>query len=67
MHMPTDTFAAAVTLSMYTLIPTTYRAFLKSAVSGIGHRIIPLRNKQVAMGKYTGKHVYSIHSIFEPS
>ena len=35
--MPTDTFA--VTLSMYTLIPTFYRALLKSAVSGIGHRI----------------------------
>ncbi len=29
----------AVTLSMYTLIPTVYRALLKSAVSGIGHRI----------------------------
>ena len=24
---------------MYTLIPTVYRALLKSAVSGIGHRI----------------------------
>ncbi len=29
----------AVILSMYTLIPTVYRALLKSAVSGIGHRI----------------------------
>ena len=29
----------AVTLSMYTLIPTVYRALLKSAVSGIGHQI----------------------------
>ena len=29
----------AVTLSMYTLIPTVYRALLKSAVSGIGLRI----------------------------
>ncbi len=29
----------AVTLSMYTLIPTVYRALLKSAVSGIGDRI----------------------------
>ena len=29
----------AVTLSLYTLIPTVYRALLKSAVSGIGHRI----------------------------
>ena len=29
----------AVTLSMYTLIPTVYRALLKSAVSGTDHRI----------------------------
>ena len=29
----------AVTLSMYTLIPTVHRALLKSAVSGIGHWI----------------------------
>jgi len=28
-----------VTLSMYTLIPTVYRALLKSAVSGTDHRI----------------------------
>ncbi len=29
----------AVTLSMYTLIPTVYQALLKSAVSGTDHRI----------------------------
>ncbi len=29
----------AVKLSMYTLIPTVYRALLKSAVSGTDHRI----------------------------
>jgi len=29
----------AVTLSMYTLIPTVYRALLNSAVSGTDHRI----------------------------
>ena len=35
----------AVTLSMYTLIPTVYRALLKSAVSGIGHRIHTTKEK----------------------
>ncbi len=35
----------AVTLSMYTLIPTVYRALLKSAVSGIGHRIHTTKKK----------------------
>ena len=29
----------AVTLSMYTLIPTVYRALLKGSVSGTDHRI----------------------------
>ena len=39
--MPTDTFFTywyliALTLFMYTLIPTVYRALLQSAVSGFG-------------------------------
>ena len=29
----------AVTLSMYTLIPTVYRALLKRALAGISHQI----------------------------
>jgi hypothetical protein len=36
-----------VTLSMYTLIPTVYRALLKSAVSGFGHRIHHTTKKMV--------------------
>ena len=36
---------SAVALSMYTLIPTVYRALLKSAVSGIGHRIHTTKKK----------------------
>ena len=37
----------AVTLSMYTLMPTVYRALLKSAVSGIGHRIHTTKKKYI--------------------
>ncbi len=37
--------AQQVTLSMYTLIPTVYRALLKSAVSGTDHRIHSTKEK----------------------
>ncbi len=37
--MPPTHFAVTLSIAMYTLIPTVYRALLKSAVSGIGHRI----------------------------
>ena len=44
----------AVTLSMYTLISTVYRALLKSAVSGTDHRIhttkITLQNAGILPG-----------------
>ncbi len=33
---------------MYTLIPTVYRALLKSAVSGIGHRIHTTKEKALS-------------------
>ena len=33
---------------MYTLIPTVYRALLKSAVSGIGHRIHTTKKKALS-------------------
>ena len=43
----------AVTLSMYTLIPTVYRALLKSAVSGTDHRI------------HTSKKTMGVRHVFE--
>ncbi len=38
----------AVTLSMYTLIPTIYRALLKSAVSGTDHRIHTIKKTEMS-------------------
>ena len=43
MRLPTH---VAVTLFMYTLIPTVYRALLKSAVSGIGLWIHTTKKKE---------------------
>ena len=55
-----------MTLSMYTLIPTVYRALLKSAVSGIGLRI-PTTKKMAICEIATGKHVAKKISAHEES
>ena len=47
--MPPTHFA--VTLSMYVVIPTVYRALLKSAVLENGHWIHTTKNKSSAFGK----------------
>jgi len=51
----------AMTLSMYTLIPTVYRALLKSAVSGTDHRIHT--TKKTHTTKET-RHTVSFSTVF---
>jgi len=45
-----------MTLSMYTLIPTVYRALLKSAVSGTDHRIHTTKKSCCAEFAFRSKH-----------